>query len=892
MCWPTATAGTPDVILMATGSEVALALEARDELASEGIGARVVSMPCWELFDRQPREYRDHVLPPSVRARVAIEQASTLGWDRYVGDGGAVVGMHTFGASAPLKQLLANFGFTPGRGRRGGPGAGGGVGPPASKVIVLLGAMTCEGAGQPAHRVTSTRSVRSRLRVAPPHHRSRAEYLRSKKGVHCQCRRLHRLRRANRPVRPVESSMPLRQRPACAALAEHHTNIESVHLRDLFAEDPTRGERLGAEAAGLYLDYSKNRITDETIRAAARAGARVRSRRAAGHDVRRRAHQRVRGPLGAARRAADAEGTSLVVDGVDVVAEVHEVLDRMAAFADRVRSGEWRGHTGKPIRNVVNIGIGGSDLGPVMAYEALRHYSRRDLTFRFVSNVDSTDLVEATRDLVGRRDALHHLLEDLRHPGDAHQRHLGARLGARPSSATKSAVAKHFVAVSTNAERVAEFGIDTGQHVRLLGLGRRALLDGLGHRPLDDAGDRARAVRRDARRVPRHGRALPHGAARPRTCPVLMGLLAVWYVDFFGAQTIGVMPYDQYLKRFPAYLQQLTMESNGKHVTLDGTARRLRHRRGLLGRAGHERPAQLLPADPPGHPAHPGRPDRLRQEPQPARRPPRHPVLERLRPGPGARLRQDRGGGPGRGHPRGRRAAPGHGGQPTDERPAGRGAHPPPPRLTRRPLRAQRVHPGDRSGASTPSTSGASSWARCWRSRSSPSSRATPSRQLDHDSSTNALIRRTAHSKARAEEAEMATDKPMQLGMIGLGRMGANLVRRLMRDGHRCVVYDVNADAVKQLEAEGATGSTLARGLRRQAREAARGLAHAAGGDRASRLSTSSARCSTPATSSSTAATPTTATTSPAPSSSPPTGSTTSTAARAAASGASSAATA
>ena len=208
------------------------------------------------------------------------------------------------------------------------------------------------------------------------------------------------------------------------------------------------------------------------------------------------------------------KGTSLVVDGVDVVAEVHETLDRMAAFSERIRSGEWKGHTGKPIRNVVNVGIGGSDLGPVMAYEALRHYTRRDLTFRFVSNVDSTDFVEATRDLVAGRDALRHLVEDVHDARDDDERALGARMGARTRSATRPAIAKHFVAVSTNADGGAEVRDRPGEHVRLLGLGRRPLLDGLRDRPLDDARDRARGVRRPARRLPRHGRALPHDAAR------------------------------------------------------------------------------------------------------------------------------------------------------------------------------------------------------------------------------------------------------------------------------------------------------------------------------------------------------------------------------------------
>ena len=419
------------------------------------------------------------------------------------------------------------------------------------------------------------------------------------------------------------------------------------------------------------------------------------------------------------------KGTPLVVDGVDVVAEVHEVLDRMAAFSQRVRSGEWRGHTGKPIRNIVNIGIGGSDLGPVMAYEALRYYSTRDLTFRFVSNVDSTDFVEATRDLAAEETLFivssktFGTLETLTNATSAREWLVG-QLG------DESAVAKHFVAVSTNAERVAEFGIDTDN---MFGFwdwvgGRYSMDSAIGLSTMVALGpDQFGEMLAGFHDMDEHFRTAP----LEENLPVLMGMLAVWYVNFFGAQTIGVMPYDQYLKRFPAYLQQLTMESNGKHVTLGRVSRRLRDRPGVLGRAGHERPAQLLPADPPGHDADPRRPDRVRQEPQPAARPPRHPVLERLRPGPGAGLRQDRGGGTGRRHARGGGAAPGHAGQPAHQRPAGREADPPRPRVRSWPSTSTACSPRARSGASTRSTSGASSWARYWPSRSSPSSRAGPS---------------------------------------------------------------------------------------------------------------------------------------------------------------------
>ena len=306
---------------------------------------------------------------------------------------------------------------------------------------------------------------------------------------------------------------------------------------------------------------------------------------------------------------------SLIVDGVDVVAEVHEVLDRMAAFADDVRSGEWRGYTGKPIRNVVNIGIGGSDLGPVMAYEALRHYSRREMTFRFVSNVDSTDFAEATRDLEPGRDAVHHLLEDLHDARDDGQRAARPANGSSPRSATRPRSRATSSRSRRTPRQVAKFGIDTAN---MFGFwdwvgGRYSMDSAIGLSTM--LADRARGVR--ARCWPDSTRWTSTSAAprSARNLPVLLGLLAVWYGDFFGAQTVGVMPYEQYLKRFPAYLQQLTMESNGKHVTLDGrTASTTRPGR-LLGRAGDQRAAQLLPADPPGDEADPCRPHRLRARP-------------------------------------------------------------------------------------------------------------------------------------------------------------------------------------------------------------------------------------------------------------------------------------
>jgi glucose-6-phosphate isomerase len=361
---------------------------------------------------------------------------------------------------------------------------------------------------------------------------------------------------------------PLRERSAWRALERHHAEIAGRHLRELFQEDPERGVRLTAEAAGIHLDYSKNRITDETIHLllelAEESG--VRERRDMMFRGERINVSENRAVLHVALRMP--RESSLVVDGVDVVREVHQVLDRMSEFAESVRSGRWKGHTGRPIRNVVNVGIGGSDLGPVMAYEALRHYSKRDLTFRFVSNVDSTDLVEATRDLDAEETLFiissktFGTLETLTNATSA-RRWLVDRLG------DDSAVARHFVAVSTNAERVAAFGIDTAN---MFGFwdwvgGRYSMDSAIGLSTMVAIGpDRFREMLAGFHDMDEHFRTAPLG----ENLPVLMGLFAVWYGDFFGAQTCGVMPYEQYLKRFPAYLQQLTMESNGKHVTLDG----------------------------------------------------------------------------------------------------------------------------------------------------------------------------------------------------------------------------------------------------------------------------------------------------------------------------------
>ncbi|MEV4617386.1 glucose-6-phosphate isomerase [Asanoa sp. NPDC049573] len=362
--------------------------------------------------------------------------------------------------------------------------------------------------------------------------------------------------------------MPLRERPAWRALAAHHAEVGGRHLRELFADDPGRGERLRAEAAGLYLDYSKNRITDETLRLLVQLAreCEVEQRRDlmfAGAPINTSEHRSV---LHVALRMP--KGTSLVVDGVDVVAQVHEVLDRMAAFADRVRSGDWRGHTGKRIRNVVNVGIGGSDLGPVMAYEALRSYTQRDLTFRFVSNVDSTDFVEATRDLSAEETLFivssktFGTLETLTNAHSARDWVVG-QLG------DEAAVAKHFVAVSTNADRVAEFGIDTAN---MFGFwdwvgGRYSMDSAIGLSTMIAVGPAGFAdLLAGFHEMDEHFRTAP----LEKNLPALMGLLTVWYVNFFGVQSVGVLPYEQYLKRFPAYLQQLTMESNGKHVTRDG----------------------------------------------------------------------------------------------------------------------------------------------------------------------------------------------------------------------------------------------------------------------------------------------------------------------------------
>ena len=363
--------------------------------------------------------------------------------------------------------------------------------------------------------------------------------------------------------------LPLTARQSWKALQTHRNTIGERHLRTLFANDATRGERLTAEAAGIYLDYSKNRVTDETVtllcRLAQECGLRehidamFRGDKINVTENRAVLHVALRAPRGA----------SIVVDGKNVVPEVHAVLDAMAAFANRVRTGEWKGHTGKRIRNVINIGIGGSDLGPVMAYEALKHYSDRALTFRFVSNVDGTDVAEATRDLDPAETLFiassktFTTLETMTNAASARQ-WLLAGLGG-----DVKAVAKHFVAVSTNSQKVSEFGIDTAN---MFGFwdwvgGRYSMDSAIGLSTMLAIGpENFRAMLDGFHQMDEHFRTAPFD----KNLPALMGLIGIWNNDFLEANTVAVLPYEQYLKRFPAYLQQLTMESNGKHVTLDG----------------------------------------------------------------------------------------------------------------------------------------------------------------------------------------------------------------------------------------------------------------------------------------------------------------------------------
>jgi glucose-6-phosphate isomerase len=366
------------------------------------------------------------------------------------------------------------------------------------------------------------------------------------------------------------SIKPLTKRPAWKALTAHYKKMRIVHLRELFADDPRRGERMTAEAVGLYLDYSKNRITEETLKLLlqlaeesglrARIDAMFRGEKINITENRAVLHVALRAPKGA----------SIIVDGENVVPQVHAVLDKMAHFSHRIRSGVWKGHTGKPMRNVINIGIGGSDLGPVMAYEALKHYSERAMTFRFVSNIDGTDFAEAVHDLDPAETLFiissktFTTLETMTN-AQAARDWLLKGLGG-----DARAVAKHFVAVSTNVAKVSEFGIDTEN---MFGFwdwvgGRYSMDSAIGLSTMLAIGpDNFRSLLDGFHQMDEHFRSAPFEC----NLPVLMGLIALWYNNFFGAQTVAVLPYEQYLKRFPAYLQQLTMESNGKNVTLDGT---------------------------------------------------------------------------------------------------------------------------------------------------------------------------------------------------------------------------------------------------------------------------------------------------------------------------------
>jgi glucose-6-phosphate isomerase len=362
----------------------------------------------------------------------------------------------------------------------------------------------------------------------------------------------------------------LRNRPAWASLEAHHDAIKTLSLRQLFAEDPKRGEQLAAEAVGVYLDYSKNRITGQTLklllRLADESGLRGRLDAMFRGDKINVSEKRA--VLHIALRAP--RGATILVDGKNVVPDVHAVLDKMTEFANRLRGGGWKGHTGKRIRNVINIGIGGSDLGPVMAYEALKHYSERSMTFRFVSNIDGTDFAEVVHDLDPAETLFivsSKTFTTLETMTNAHTARNWMLAGLNGEAA---GIAKHFVAVSTNASEVAKFGIDT---TNMFGFwdwvgGRYSMDSAIGLSTMLAVGpDNFRALLDGFHQMDEHFRTAPF----ERNLPVLLGLLAVWNNNFFGAQTVAVLPYEQYLKRFPAYLQQLTMESNGKHVTLDGT---------------------------------------------------------------------------------------------------------------------------------------------------------------------------------------------------------------------------------------------------------------------------------------------------------------------------------
>ena len=587
----------------------------------------------------------------------------------------------------------------------------------------------------------------------------------------------------------------LRALPAWAALEKHFEKMKGLHLRQLFAETPRRGERLAAEGAGIYLDYSKNCITDETLRLllqlAREAGlqerieAMFRGDRINVSENRSVLHVALRAPRGA----------SILHDGRNVVPEVHAVLDKMADFANRVRSGAWKGHTGRRIRNVINIGIGGSDLGPVMAYEALRHYSDRAMTFRFISNVDGTDLAEAVRDLDPEETLFivssktFTTLETMTNAQSARGWLLAGMSGEEP------AIANHFVAVSTNAKEVAKFGIDTDN---MFGFwdwvgGRYSMDSAIGLSTMLAVGpDNFRAMLHGFREMDEHFRSTPF----ERNLPVLMGLLAVWYTDFFGAQTVAVLPYEQYLKRFPAYLQQLTMESNGKHVTLDGA--RVDYDTGPIywgepGTNGQHsfyqlihQGTRLIPCDfiafvrtlnPLGRHhdmllanvfaqtealAFGKTADQVKADGTPDWLVP-HRLFEGNRPSNTLLL---------------------------DELT--------PTALGR--LVALYEHSVFTQGTIWHIDS-FDQWGvelgKALAQRIIPELESASEPKLEHDSSTNALIRRYRKLKG---------PRHMQLGMIGLGRMGANMVRRLLKGGHQCVVFNRSQKPVGEAVKEGAVG--------------------------------------------------------------------------------------
>ena len=436
-------------------------------------------------------------------------------------------------------------------------------------------------------------------------------------------------------------AQPLTESAAWKALQAHHSKVRDLHLRQIFADDPQRGTRLTAEAVGLYLDYSKHRVTNETLKLLLRLAE---ERGLAEQIEAMFAGQKInvtedRAVLHVALRAP--RGERIVVDGADVVPAVHAVLDRMATFAADVRSGRWMGHTGRPIRNVVNIGIGGSDLGPVMAYKALRHYSRRDMTFRFISNVDGTDFVEATRDLDPQETLFvicSKTFTTLETLTNAHT----ARAWCLRALGNAAAVRRHFVAVSTNTQGVETFGIDPTNMFEFWDWvgGRYSMDSAIGLSTMLAIGpEHFREMLAGFHAMDRHFRTTPFD----RNLPVIMGLLAVWYADFFGAQTIAVLPYDQYLKRFPAYLQQLTMESNGKHVTLGGVRVDYDTSPIVWGEPGTNGQHSFYQLIHQGHTTHSMRRHRVLPDAQPARRAPRSPDGERIRadgsPSPSARRR-------------------------------------------------------------------------------------------------------------------------------------------------------------------------------------------------------------------------------------------------------------